>query len=86
VTEREITEAELAELVRRTEVATSAFMRGDVEQYLELTSHASGYTLANPLGGVPDRYDDRAASVRGAADWFQAGEVTLEQAAALARG
>ena len=73
-----ISDQELAELVRRTEEATSAFMRGDMERYLALTSHARGFTLLNPLGGPPagvggrarlGRHrgagDDRAAARRG---------------------
>ena len=40
-----ITDEELAELVQRTEIATSAFLRGDMERYLALTPHARGFTL-----------------------------------------
>jgi len=43
----DITDEELAELVRRTEDAASAYMRGDTDRYLALTSHARGYTLRN---------------------------------------
>jgi hypothetical protein len=48
-----ITDEELAELIRRTAEATSAFIRGDMSRYLELTPHARGFTLMNPVGGVP---------------------------------
>jgi hypothetical protein len=51
--EANISDEELAQLVRRTEDATSAFMRGDMDHYLALTSHARGYTLMNPFGGAP---------------------------------
>jgi hypothetical protein len=44
MTDASISDEELAELVRRTEDATSAFMRGDMDRYLALTSHARGYT------------------------------------------
>jgi ketosteroid isomerase-like protein len=77
-----ISDEELAELVQRTEEATSAFMRGDMERYLALTAHARGYTLMNPLGGPPTRYEDRSASLREAADYFKAGEAKLELAEA----
>ncbi len=40
-----ITDEELAELIRRTGEATSAFIRGDMSRYLELTPHARGFTL-----------------------------------------
>ena len=78
--EETISDEELAELVRRTEEATSAFMRGDMDRYLELTTHARGYTLMNPLGGPPQRYEDRTESLREAAAYFQNGEAKLELA------
>jgi ketosteroid isomerase-like protein len=77
MTER-ITDEELAELVRRTEDATSAWMRGDMERYLALTPHIQGFTLMNPFGGAPARYEDRAESIRAAAGYFNGGEAKLE--------
>jgi len=81
-----ITDEELAELVRRTEDATSAFLRGDMDRYLELTRHARGFTLMNPFGGAPARYDDRAESVNESSSYFKAGEATLELVEAHAWG
>jgi ketosteroid isomerase-like protein len=78
--EERISDEELAELVRRTEEATSAFMRGDMERYLALTTHARGFTLMNPLGGPPQRYEDRSESLREAAAYFKNGEAKLELA------
>jgi ketosteroid isomerase-like protein len=73
-----ISDEELAELVRRTQEATSAFMRGDMDRYLELTPHAPGFTLMNPFGGEPARYEDRGPSLRAAARYFKAGEAKIE--------
>jgi ketosteroid isomerase-like protein len=73
-----IPDEELAELLRRTEEATSAFMRGDMDRYLALTRHARGFTLMNPFGGPPKRYEERAESLRAAASYFKAGEAKLE--------
>ena len=81
-----ITDEELAELVQRTENATAAFLRGDMDRYLALTPHARGFTLMNPFGGEPTRYEDRAESIREAADYFQGGEAKLEVAEAHAWG
>ena len=78
--EETISHEELAELVRRTEEATSAFMRGDMDRYLALTPHAPGFTLMNPFGGPPNRYEDRTESLRAAASYFKAGEAKLELA------
>jgi ketosteroid isomerase-like protein len=76
--EGRISDEELAELVRRTGEATSAFMRGDMDRYLALTPHARGFTLMNPFGGPPARYEDRTESLRAAASYFKAGEAKLE--------
>ena len=81
-----IADEELAELVQRTEEATSAFMRGDMGRYLDLTPHARGFTLMNPFGGKPARYEDRAPSLRAAADYFKAGEAKIELIEAHAWG
>src|SRR4051794_13303039 len=67
LSENRITEEELDELVQRLEEATVAFMRGEMDRYLELTSHFRGFTLMNPFGGPPARYEDRAESIRAAA-------------------
>jgi ketosteroid isomerase-like protein len=75
-----ISDEGLSELLRRTEEATSAFMRGDMDRYLALTPHARGFTLMNPFGGPPARYEDRAESLRAAASYFKAGEAKLEVA------
>lgn len=84
--EQPITGAELEQLVRRTEEATTAFMRGEMDRYLELTPHASGFTLANPFGGSPAGYEDRAESIRAAADFFAGGEARIELIEAHAWG
>jgi ketosteroid isomerase-like protein len=78
--EETISHEELAELVRRTEEATSAFMRGHMDRYLALTPHAPGFTLMNPFGGPPARYEDRTESLRAAASYFRAGDAKLEVA------
>jgi ketosteroid isomerase-like protein len=86
MTDATISGDELAELVRRTEDATGAFMRGDMDRYLALTPHARGFTLMNPFGGAPARYDDRTVSLKAAAGSFKDGEARLELAHAHAWG
>jgi ketosteroid isomerase-like protein len=76
--EGEVDEAEIAALVRRTEEATAAFLRGDMARYLELTPHAEGFTLFNPFGGEATRYEERASSLMAAASFFEYGSVTIE--------
>jgi hypothetical protein len=78
-----ISDLELDELVRRTEQATTAFMRGDMGAYLAVTPHAPGFTLMNPFGGAPTRYEDRVPSLLAAAGYFRGGETKIELVQAL---
>jgi ketosteroid isomerase-like protein len=84
--EGRITDSELADLVRKTEEATTAFMRGDMDRYLELTPHVTGFTLMNPFGGEPLQYEDRSESLREAAEYFSGGEASIEVTQAHAWG
>jgi ketosteroid isomerase-like protein len=86
MTEPGITEEQLADLVQRTEEATSAFMCGEMDRYLALTRHIRGFTLMPPLGGPALRFDDRSESLRASADYFKAGEAKIELLEAHAWG
>jgi hypothetical protein len=57
-----------------------------MRRYLELTPHARGFTLMNPFGGLPTRYDDRAESLLEVAGYFKGGEATIELVQAHASG
>lgn len=81
-----IGEDEVAALVRDTEEATTAFMRGDVARYLEMTPHLPGFTLFNPFGGEASRYGDRRGSLMAAAGYFRNGEARIELVDAQASG
>ena len=69
---------ELAELVRRTADAASAFIRGDIRTYIELLPHAEDYTLLPPYGEVRHGFDHSEESLDATARWFQGGEAELE--------
>ncbi len=69
---------ELAELLRRNEEAAVAYVRGDMERYLELIVHAPGYTLLPPFGGPPLRYDDRDEDLRASPGSISGGDARLE--------
>ena len=73
-------QAELDALVAATEAATAAWMRGDMDRYLELTPHHAGFTLFNPFGGPAASYDERDASIRASAGFFRNGDARLEVA------
>ena len=53
--ESTITDEQLAELIRRTEHAADAYVRGDMDTYLTLVHHARGFTLLPPYGGPARR-------------------------------
>lgn len=44
---------EVAELIRQSQQANAALLRGDIRRYLDLTPHADDYTLMSPFGGTP---------------------------------
>ncbi|MBX5064079.1 YybH family protein [Rhizobium lentis] len=48
-----ITDRACAELIRQTEEANAALMRGDIASYRALNPHAADYTLMSPFGGRP---------------------------------
>src|SRR3954471_19112560 len=75
----DITEDELAGLIRRTAEAAAAFIRGDVETYLSRIRHADDYTLMPPFGGEPRHgFDDSEETARATAEFFRGGEAELQ--------
>ena len=73
-----ISDEELTEFLRRTEQAADAWVRGDMETYLDVIHHAQGFTLLAPFGGPATQHDERAESIRASADYFSGGEARLE--------
>ena len=69
---------ELAELIRDTDEAAAAWMRGDMDRYLALTHHARGFTLMDPSGGPARRFENRAENFKGWKSPFANGEARLE--------
>lgn len=45
----------VAELIRRSEEANAALMRGDVARYRALVTLSDDFTLMSPFGGAPSR-------------------------------
>ncbi|UGY14671.1 nuclear transport factor 2 family protein [Bradyrhizobium septentrionale] len=69
----------LAELIRRTEQAMSAFMRGDMTTYLGLIKHGDDFTLMQPFGGFPSEgFDPSPEHIARLAGYFKGGEAKLE--------
>lgn len=74
----------VATLIHSAEQAATAWMRGDMEHYLELVHHAPGFTLAAPEGGAPVQHADRRAGFTGWHSPFADGQAALEITAAHA--
>lgn len=74
MTQGEITERDLDELVERVREAAGALMQGDVRRYFALVNEAPDYTLMPPTGG-PTRHgpDTSAASIEALEEFFAGG-------------
>ena len=73
-----MSDEDLTAFVRRTEDAAAAWMRGDMDRYLDLVHHARGFTLLAPTGGPPTGHEHREEGVRASAGYFQGGDARLE--------
>lgn len=77
-----ITDEDVAALVRDVEQAAVAYIRGDMDSYLALITHAEDYTLMQPFGGDTVRGFDASDALARTRGFFGGGEaaVELEQA------
>lgn len=82
-----VTDEELAELIRHTAEAASALIRGDIRSYLTFIKHADDHTLMEPFGGEPRRgFDASDEALDALARYFQGGEAELEVVQSYASG
>ena len=81
-----ITDGDVAELVRRTADAASAYIRGDIHRYLTLIKHGETYTLMAPYGGEPRRGFDVAEALETTPKMFRSGEADFELVQTYASG
>ena len=83
----DVTDEELAELIRHTAEAASAIIRGDIRRYLTFIKHADDYTLMAPSGGEPRRgFDGSDEALEAMAQYFRGGEAELEVFQSYASG
>ena len=76
-----------AELVRRSQEAVRAFIRGDVPAYLTFVNVATDFTLMQPFGGEVSRGFNRSPEwARGIAEYFKDGEADVELVQSYASG
>jgi ketosteroid isomerase-like protein len=83
MTDPEITDEDLTELVARVREATGALIQGDVRRYLALVPSTQDYTLMPPTGGETRHgLDSSAASIEALETFFTGeggGDFELEQ-------
>ena len=76
-----------AELVRRSQEAVRAFMRGDVAGYLSFIDVADDFTLMQPFGGEVTRGFNRSPEwAKGIQEYFKRGEADVELVQSYASG
>lgn len=63
----------------RAEEAADAYVRSDMQRYVELTPHAESFTLLPPYGGPAGRHTNRDAELRQSPDFIRDGSARLEQ-------
>lgn len=69
----------VSDLVQLSELSNAALMRGDVDRYRALVTHADDYTLMSPFGGTPSRGADITSEKWEAMKrFFKNGEFELE--------
>ncbi|GGC88810.1 hypothetical protein GCM10011512_14730 [Tersicoccus solisilvae] len=67
------------ELVGLMNEAADAYIRGDIDRYLELLEHPEDFTLMAPFGGpTTDRGEDTPEARATTRKFFAAGEATFE--------
>ncbi len=83
----EVSAEEVAELVRRTEEAAVAYIRGDLRSYAAFLPHSDAFTLMPPNGGDVRRgFDLSAENIAAISDYFRGGDARLEVVATHASG
>lgn len=75
------------ELVRRSQEAVRAFIRGDVAAYLSFVDVADDFTLMQPFGGEVTRGFNRSPEwAKGIQEYFKGGEADVELVQSYASG
>ena len=74
-----VTDEDVADLVRLMARAASAIIRGDMRTYAALMRHADDFTLMAPSGGEPRRgFDESDEALEALSRYFHGGEAELQ--------
>lgn len=87
MTNVDVTDEDVAELIERTNVAAKALIRGDMRTYFSLIRHEDDYVLLSPFGGEPRRGPDTSPeTIEALKHYFRGGEAELETVKTYASG
>jgi hypothetical protein len=84
--QRNVTDGDVTDLVRSTAEAASAYIRGDIQRYLELIKHGDDFTLMAPYGGEARRGFDVEQALETTPKMFRGGEAELDLVKSYASG
>lgn len=74
----QVAASEVAKLLRLSEAANDALMRGDAERYRTLTPLTADFTLMSPFGGKPSRGGYTPERWQSIGKFFRNGSLTME--------
>jgi ketosteroid isomerase-like protein len=87
MTEEQVTQSDVDDLVELMREAASAYIGGDIRHYFQLMQHADDFTLMDPFGGETTREsvvtDERVADLEAI---FRGGECELNVVETYASG
>jgi ketosteroid isomerase-like protein len=87
MTEEQVTQSDVDDLVELMREAASAYIGGDIRHYFQLMQHADDFTLMDPFGGETTREsvvtDERVADLEAI---FRGGECELDVVETYASG
>jgi ketosteroid isomerase-like protein len=87
MTDEQVTQADIDELIDLMREAASAYIAGNVRRYFELMKHADDFTLMDPFGGETSRESGATEEHLAALEaFFKGGECTLEVVQTYASG
>ena len=69
----------LETLIKVVRQSAEAYIRGDIDAYLDLIHHSDDYTLMSPLGGEIVRgFDSSPEALQSTRELFRAGEASVD--------
>lgn len=79
MTQSNISDQDVADLVQRVTVAAKAYISGDMETYFSLIRHSDDFTLMSPFGGVTvEGFDISPERLTALKDFFRSGGAEVE--------